>query len=139
MAYPHLFGYDPFYKPDPPFHSPTSLPSFHDYTSNPLSHLLRFTLPFGAITVITYLILRNSVLQQSIRQDYVQINSTHFKDLRANPIFQNLNWNDGIILILRRTNHILIFNSIGLSWIHHPKNLNSIATMRTHSQHQRNF
>jgi len=32
MTYPHSFGNDPFYRPDPPIHPPTFLPSFHDYS-----------------------------------------------------------------------------------------------------------
>ena len=44
MAYPNSFGYDPFYRPDPPFYPPIPLPTFHDdiqpsipsFTSNSL-------------------------------------------------------------------------------------------------------
>ena len=31
MAYPNSFGYDPFYRPDPPFDPPASLPDFTEY------------------------------------------------------------------------------------------------------------
>ena len=32
MAYPNSFGYDPFYRLDPPSHPPTSLSDFNRYT-----------------------------------------------------------------------------------------------------------
>ena len=73
------------------FLSPTLLRAFM-ITSSPLSHLLCLTLPFGAITIITDLILQNSVLRQGIYQDQVQINYTCFKDQRVNPIHQISNW-----------------------------------------------
>ena len=31
MAYPNSFCYDPFYRPDPPFHPPSSLSDFNEY------------------------------------------------------------------------------------------------------------
>jgi len=37
MAYPHSFGYNSFYRPNLPFHPPTSFSSFHHYTQPTLS------------------------------------------------------------------------------------------------------
>ena len=34
MAYPNSFGYDPFYRPNPPFHLPTSPLNLHDYVQS---------------------------------------------------------------------------------------------------------
>ena len=44
MAYPHSFGYNPFYKPDPSFHSPTSLLSFHNYIQPTIPSFMSYPL-----------------------------------------------------------------------------------------------
>jgi len=135
MAYPHSLGYDTFYKSDPPFHPPTSseLSWLH-----PTHYPIFYILPSHLVSSLSSLI--SSFRTVSFDRVFVRtrsINSTHFKNLRANLIHQNSNWGVEIILILHGTNHILILNSIGLPWIHHPHNLNSIAIMRTRNQHER--
>jgi len=42
MAYQNSFGYNPFYRSDPPFHPPTSLPSFNEYILRPSYEQLIF-------------------------------------------------------------------------------------------------
>ena len=42
MAYPHLFGYDPFHRLNFSFHPPTYLPSFRDYIQPPIPSFMSY-------------------------------------------------------------------------------------------------
>jgi len=57
MAYSNSYGYNSFYRPNPPFYPPTSFPNFNDYTQ-PTRSSLNLIYPFGAIIAKIHYILQ---------------------------------------------------------------------------------
>ena len=112
MEFPNSFGYDPFYRSDPHFHSPTSLLDLNEYI-HPTNYLFSSYRHMSCHHCQDPIHYSESVFHQGVHQDQVKINSTHFKDLRANPIHQILIWRVEIVLNFHGINHIRILKQIG--------------------------